>query len=709
MKKKIARYNDILDSEKRTSAVSSFRIGILVIIAVVCFILILYRLVMLQVVNHAYYKNRSDENIENRHILSAKRGTIFDRRGRALAKDAIQYSVAVSKNQIQNQAKLIQTIEKVTNLSKSVIQQKLKKKSNFVIIARKISPKKLEMIKDLNEPGLVLEEKFLRIYPFGKNAAHVIGFCDVDNKPLGGIEYQYNKYLQGKPGWKIYQRDALGNQLPNLDFTGQEPIDGFDIVTSLDMDFQTILEDELKSASERAKAVEAVAVLMDPNSGEILALANYPQFDSNEASNFSLLARKNRAVSDVYEPGSTFKIVLLAAAIERLNINIDKDIYFCENGTYNLFSHKVLDHKKYGWLTPRRIIENSSNIGTMKIAGDLKPELMYKYIRNLGFGMITGLDLPGESSGILHPLNKFSKTTHYYLSIGYEIGVTPIQLINAYAAIANGGKLYTPYLMKQILGPNNTIIRSNSPLLIRRVLAPETASRMQDILYGVVEEGTGRAASIEGVHIAGKTGTAQLYDPKTKSYDRTKHLASFVGFFPLEKPRYVLLIMIRQPKGEFYGGLVAAPAFKKMAQRILSIDPPQGIEYTQLSFESNVLSSENLPQVENLEVELASNILDASGIRYEFRGNGPFVIRQEEIRENERIEKVILHLGKPIGNNISVMPSLTGLSLKEALNTLSDFNLTTSVEGNGTVVRQDPKAGTKINQKMPIKLVCKPS
>ena len=709
MKKKINKYHNSVYLSGSSSGNFNYRLILVAVVTVICFGLIVYRLFTVQVIKHSYYGEKALNNIENRHILQAKRGTILDRKGRPLAKDVIQYSVGIVKNQIQNKEKIIEALSRSTGESLAYYRRKFQTSSNFVYLAHKVSPEDAAVLQKLRDPGLVLEKRFLRTYPYSKNAAQVIGFCDLDNQALGGIEYQYNQYLQGKPGWKIYQRDALGNQLPNLDFAGQDPIDGFDIYLSLDMDFQTIVEDGLSSAVESAKATEGVAILMDPNSGEIFALANYPQFDANEANKYDIIDRKNRAVTDIVEPGSTFKIAMLATALERIHLNIDKDIYFCENGTYRLFGSKVVDHKSYGWLTPRRIIENSSNIGTMKIAGDVKPETFYKYIRNFGFGMITGIDLPGESQGILHPLNKASKISHYFMSIGYEIGVTPIQLINAYAAVANGGKLYMPHLMKQILGSHQTILKNNRPNVIRQVLAQETSSVMREILHGVVERGTGQAAHIDGVQVAGKTGTAQLYDPQTKSYNSKKHLASFIGFFPAEYPQFVLLVMIRQPKGDFYGGLVAAPAFKDIARRIISLASIENLNLAESNTVQNINSADIFPHVENLNVELARKILEESDINYKLSGSGPVVVRQKELVEDGKIKVLMLYLGESTEANISIMPSLTGLSMKEALSSLSSLKLTPSVEGNGVVVNQIPKPGAKINKNISVKLICKPS
>ncbi len=687
----------------------NFRRGFIFLLIFSCFVMLGVKLVHVQIVKHDYYEEKRRQNMENRHVVPARRGTIMDRKGRVLAKDVLLYSVAVSGKWLKNRSAALELLNASLQIPRSVLESKLHSNQDFVFLAHKMLPSQVKKIKESKNPGIILEKRFLRVYPYKFNAAQVLGFCDVDNNPLGGIEYQYNDFLQGKPGWMILQKDALGTQLPDLDYPGEESIDGLDITLTLDIDYQTILDDELKRAVEKCDAQDGIAILMNPRSGEILALSNYPFFDPERPSQYPPATLKNRAVSDAFEPGSTFKIVTLATALEHLNLNLDREIFFCENGNYRLFTHTFRDYTKYSWLTARRIFENSSNIGVVKIAEKLKREILFKYIRNFGFGMPTGVDLPGESAGILSSVDKFSKTTHLFLSFGYEIGVTPLQLLSAYAAVANGGKLMKPYTLKSISGYSGKPSSENRGEIIRRVISEETAGLMTGVLEGVVDRGTGKEAALENVSIAGKTGTAQLYDMEKATHSSRRHLASFVGYFPSQAPSFALLIMIRDPKGQYYGGVVAAPVFREISRRIMSIySVEQGITIARRA-DSRDSSEVVIPNLEKLEKNVALKVLHQMNLEVSVKGGGSQVIRQEEIRQNGRLTGVILYVDDESPISEKIMPALTGLSLKEALTMLSLIDITPDYNGHGIVVSQQPKPGSRILNNEKVKLVLKPS
>ncbi len=696
-------------SRKTNSQRENYRLVFLTLIVLVGFVLVAMRLVQLQVVEHAYYREKARRNIDNRLTIPARRGTIYDRRGRELAKDVLQYSVAVRGKYVRNKKRLYPLLSKTLGISVRTIQQKVRRSPNFVYLKHRLPASQVKPLLSVRDPGLVLEKKFLRAYPYRELAAHVVGYCDVDNHPLGGVELQYDQYLQGVPGWRLYQRDALGNQLPNLDFTGANPVDGCDVVLTIDIDYQSVLEDELRRGVEEHKAQEGVAILLHPNTGEILALANYPQFDPNHANRYSDFQRKNRAVVDVVEPGSTFKIVTLAAALENLHLKLDKDIVFCENGRYRLYNRTILDHKKYGWLTIRQVVEHSSNIGVVKIAQKLPAGLLYRYIRNFGFGMVTDVDLPGESAGLLRELDEYRGFDYHYLSVGYGVGVTPLQLAQAYAAVANGGRLLRPYVARRVTGLQGKSLLENQPELIRQVIAPETARLISGVLQGVVKEGTGVKAAIPGLDVAGKTGTAQLYNPEKKDYDRSSHLASFVGYFPAHQPEFLLLVMVRNPRGIYYGGQVAAPIFKRMAQRIFSLYSVQEPKLaSQLESASDTLAAE-IPRVENLPVNTARKILENRGYRIRLVGNGRIVNRQEVVDGDQRKKQVNLYLEKQVKEQRKRVPRLIGFTLKEALEALEALGLEAEVAGHGIVVSQHPAPGAPLPRNKSIKIRCQPS
>lgn len=709
MKTKNKKFNHTPARMIQQNGHTNFRLGFIFLAVFGVFLLIGWKLVKVQIVDYAYYKDKADNNVKNRLILAARRGAVLDRKGNILAKDILHYSVALAGTRLKKKQEVFKEIESSLKIPLSTLERKIRKNPEFVYVAQKVLPSDVENLRKLRDPGVILEKRFLRVYPYTVNAAHLLGFCDTDNNPLGGIEYQYNNFLQGKPGWMIAQRDALGNQVPDLNFPGEESIDGMNIHLTLDIDYQIILDEEMKKAVQKSRAADGMAILMDPSTGEILALSNYPYFNPEEPNRYPAEILKNRSITDVFEPGSTFKIVTMAAALEHLNVNLDQDIFYCENGKYRSLGLSFGDYKKYGWLTVRRIFENSSNIGVVKIAEKLNKEVMFRYVRNFGFGMPTGVDLPGESTGILSSLEKFSRTTHLFMSFGYEIGVTPLQLITAYCAVANGGFLMKPFLMSSIDGEGDRKIRQNRPQKIRQVISEETSAIMTDVLQGVVKNGTGHEAYLESFSIAGKTGTAQLYNQKLKTHDPRKHLASFVGFFPVNEPKFALLIMIREPAGDYYGGLVAAPVFRDIGRRIMSLYSAEQNRYIAAQGDTPWGETESIPNVENLERETAEKILKTLDLDVRFQGTGNAVIRQEEVRKDGKVTGIILYLDEKSRMTELVMPALTGKSLKEALALLSEIDQNPDVDGSGIVISQQPKAGSKIFNRKNVKLVLKPS
>lgn len=709
MKKRTGRYRNRIAVNGQMNSKPGFRLVIIGFFSVVFFLVIFVKLVKVQVLEHDRYRDLAKKNIQSRQVVPAMRGTIYDRQGRELAKDVIQYKVAIRQQSCKNSQKVIHQVSGILGIPVAEIKKKVRQNPKFALISKRVSPEKAKQLKGVGDPGIDLEKRFLRVYPYKKNGAHFIGYCSVDNSALGGIEYQYNHYLQGKPGWKIYRRDARGGQSLNLDYSGADPIDGMNVKLTIDMDYQEILSDELRDAVEKNKAREGVAVLVNAQTGAILGLSNYPQFDPNIPDQYSDYQRRNKAVTDFIEPGSTMKIVALSSALENLNVDLDNTIINCENGRYRLRGRNILDHKKYGKLSLRKVIENSSNIGTIKLVKNLDRRIFYRYLRNFGFGMMSGVDLPGESPGMLESLDKFSAVSESYMSIGYEIGVTPLQLTMAYSAIANGGKLLKPFIAQEVFDTGQTIILRNKPQTIRQVISPETAAQITGTLIGVVNHGTGKKAYLKEMPVAGKTGTSQLYDSEKGRYDNSRHTASFVGFFPAKNPHFTLLLVIKEPKTSPYGGAVSAPAFKNMAERICSISNLQ-VEPDEESLpRADSDKEKSIPQVKDLNVETAKIILANQGIKMKILGSGNKVKKQEEVIKDGKLEEIRLFTENTGSGNKLVMPPLKGLSLKEALLVLAEFRIVPSVEGNGVVIRQTPTAGVKMSDRKTVKLICKPA
>ena len=460
----------------------------------------------------------------------------------------------------------ISQLSGILNFSKDYLRGRLYRKKSFIWLARKISPQQSEAIKKLKIKSLGFLRESKRSYPNAYLASQVIGFAGVDNRGLEGVELYLDKYLRGEPGWGIFLRDARQKKL-DIAQKMVLPKDGMDIVLTIDQVVQYIAERELDKAYKAHNAKGASIVVMDPHTGRILALASRPTYNLNDYSNVSKDQTRNRAICDLFEPGSVFKIVTASAALEEKRLT-EEDKIFCENGTYRVANHTLHDHTSHGWLTFREVIEESSNIGTTKIAQMLGPEIVYKYVRLFGFGSKLGIDLQGEISGMIKEPRFWSKTSIGAVPIGQEVGVTALQLASALSVIANGGQLMRPYIIEEIRDKQGRVIKRRTPTLIRKVISLDTAARMSKMLTGVVEEGTGKMAQIPGVTSAGKTGTAQKLDANG-AYSHDKFVASFIGFAPVEDPVVTIVVSLDEPHPNYYGGVVAAPVFKNVAADVV--------------------------------------------------------------------------------------------------------------------------------------------
>lgn len=500
--------------------------------------------------------------------LEPRRGTIYDTN---LKPQAINISVdSLFADPLEIQDKDKETIARqllpILDVDYSYLKDRLYREKSFVWLSRKIDASQSEAIKRLNIKSLNFIKESKRCYPNGYLASHIIGFAGLDNVGLEGIELYYDKYLKGEPGGAVFLRDARQKKL-DLWEKIVSPKDGYDLVLTIDEVIQFIAEQELDKAFRAYRAQGASIVVMDPNTGAILALAVRPTYDINEYADAKKEQIRNRAISDIFEPGSVFKIVTLSAALEEKKVT-EEDKFFCENGSYKVATHILHDHRPHGLLAFREVIEQSSNIGTVKVAQILGNELLYRYIRLFGFGSKLGIDLPGEISGMTREPRFWSKISIAALPIGQEVGVTALQLVAAISAIANGGQLIRPYVVKEVRDKLGETIKKNSPVVIRKVISQDTAIRAKNILIGVVKNGTGKLASPSGFSAAGKTGTGQKLEPNG-AYSHNKFVASFIGFAPAENPLIAIAVVIDEPRPYYFGGVVAAPVFKNVATQTL--------------------------------------------------------------------------------------------------------------------------------------------
>ncbi len=498
--------------------------------------------------------------------LSPDRGAIYDRYMRPMAVNVSTFSLYAIPPQVKNKEALAGYLNSLIGLDKNFIMERLSRKKQFVWLARKLDWEAMEKIKaqDLTGLGFIRESK--RSYPNSKLSSQLIGFAGLDNTGLDGLEMHYDNYLKGEPGWTFVLRDARRRDIALQDVL-QPPVDGYSLVLTIDQVIQYIAEREIDKIYQKYNAKGASIVVLDVKTGEVLAMASRPTFDLNDPSSYSLESRRNRAVTDFFEPGSVFKIVTATAALNEGKF-VPQDRIFCENGEYSVANHTLHDVHPYGSLEFREVIIQSSNIGTTKIAQKIGGTAVYNYAKAFGFGSVTSVGLPGEVGGVLKPVSTWSKTSIGAVPIGQEVCVTTLQLACAISAIANKGTYMKPYVVRAVIDKKKEVIKSFDPQPLRQVMTPETSKTMRDILADVVELGTGKLAQSKLFKFAGKTGTGQKIDPNG-TYSHTKFTASFIGFAPVEDPQIAIAVIVDEPRPYYYGGVVSAPAFKLVAEDVL--------------------------------------------------------------------------------------------------------------------------------------------
>ena len=550
---------------QRKSRVRIYFLGILFLLWSGAIIL---RLVDLQVFKHELMKNRAIRQNQRIIKIIPKRGFIYDCKGRILASSVLRdsiYFIPPDEESEFEQIKKIDMIKEIIPLSEielKRIKRRIEQEKSFIWIKRKVDEEKAEKIKNMNIKGIYFEKEYRRFYPQKNLASHVLGGVNIDEHGLNGVERQYDSQLFGKSGTAIILIDARRRryQLRVL----KKPVPGKSIVLTIDEIIQYIAEEELENTVKEFQADSGWIIIMNPWTGEILAMANYPSYNVNFYPTSPSLERNN-CISYIYEPGSTFKIISIAAALQEEVVN-ENDIFDCEGGRIFISGIKIEDYRRFSLLSLPEIIYYSSNVGAIKIGLRLGKERLYRYLKSFGFGEKTGIDLPGEEDGILRNIKKWSSISVGEISIGYEIGVTAIQMLRAISTLANGGYLVTPRVVKKIISSNGE--ESISLIPPRKILVKEVARKMAQFMEGVVEFGTGRQAKIIGYRIAGKTGTTQKLN-NFNEYSRDLHISSFVGFAPADDPVFSMIVVINEPKGKYYGGQVAAPCFREVAKKVL--------------------------------------------------------------------------------------------------------------------------------------------
>ena len=642
------------------------RVIILAAVLAVAFGGVVSRLAFLQVVRHAELSAQAERQYSRTVTLHALRGPILDRRGAALATSSTAESLFAQPRAVGDPVRAAARLSPLLAMPEAELHGLLTTQKSFVWLKRRLPPAVAEQVRALREPGLGFVADALRLYPNRELAAHVVGFEGADGG-LEGVERSWEKDLSGAPGRAIVGRDALGREVVTQRVL-QQPAPGHGVMLTLDTTIQYIAEREIDAAYRRTGSKAAMAVVLDPKTGDVLAVAIRPTFNPNTFADAKRDDVRNRAVTDPFEPGSTFKIIMAAAALEE-GVVKPEDRIFGENGQITIAKTTIKDWKKQGWMTFAEVLQQSSNVGSIKVGMRIGSESYHRYMTAFGFGVPTGVGLAGESRGLLREPSRWSALSLPTMSIGQEISVTALQLVSAFGAVANGGVLMAPRLVRATVDADGRELRRFEPKPVRRVISEDTARTLMRLMVQIVEHGTGHAAAVPGYDVGGKTGTAQKLDPATRRYSHAPGVLSFVGVAPADDPRFVMLVMLDEPKNEKWGSEAAAPIFSAISREVL--------RYLEV------------PARDALPVQL----MTASPGPIETRAidPAPGIVRPASAT-----------------SAASTMPDVRGKPLRQALTTLAALRTDVALEGHGVVVQQTPAAGAAITADAPVTLTLAP-
>ncbi len=674
------------------------KVGLLLFFAVVA-----GRLVQIQVLDASRYREQARRQYEVRERLPAARGNIYDRNSRVLVSNAMGISFGADRKMIGDEAgETAARFSRAFHRSREwYLDRLVAKERGFVWLERRVQPQFSRAVRAEQIPGLVEIKEPLRLYHYEHLGGQVIGCTDIDNKGLSGIELVLDSYFRGNEGYVVLQRDGRGKRSASVDYPRLEPTVGCAATLTLDIEYQTIAEEELARGIERTGAESGLVIMVDPATGEILALAHAPSMNPANPSEYSQDIMRIRAVSDLFEPGSVFKLVTAAAALERGLVKPDQK-FNAEQGKYTVYlangkvRNTITDTHPYGIITFQQGMELSSNIVMAKVSDRIGSEQLYTTARNFGFGTETGVDLPGEINGDLKKPNEWSGTTLNTMAYGYEVGVTPLQIVCAYAAVANKGVLMRPFIIRKVVSAEGETVLETQPQVVRRVISASTARTLTEFFEGVVLRGTARAAAVPGLRVAGKTGTARKFiDGK---YEVGRNTSSFVGYFPREDPKVVCLVMLDHPHiGGTTGGEASAPIFRQIAAKVYAMSgrfsrtPPAAMAADE---------SRLVPDVVSLTTGVAREILENRGFTVVQTGSGT-VVRGQSPRagasagKGATITLSATEVPAP-APGYTLVPDLSGMPIRRAINTLATHQLGVSIGGSGVVKSQQPPAGQQV-------------
>ena len=673
-----------------------------VILLALMWIALAARLGVIQLTEHDGYQARVRDQRMEPFVIEAQRGCIMDRNGEKLAASMASASYGILPRNIKNLGETVRLLAEATGKSQSYIRKMCTSKENFVWLVRQPDSSVMRKLDSLDLHGLSVHPEFKRYYPLSGVGAQIIGITDIDGNGIEGCELFLNDDLSGRDGRSTLLRDGKNQLKKSLEEPIVKPQDGLDVVLTIDWRLQEIAEEELDSCLVKTNAQWGGAIILDAMTGEILAMANVPKFDPNKSITFSKTPgyMRNRLVTDMIEPGSTFKIVTFAEALESGKIK-ENDLVDCENGKYKIFKHEINDSHKLGIVPACDVFIHSSNIGAVKIADMIGKKNLYERARRFGFGEVIGSDFPYETPGRLPNPREWSGLSLPTISFGQGVAVSPLQMVMAYGAIANGGELMTSRIVKEIRSKGERAGRSTEPEKIRSAMLPETSRRLTEMLVRVVEEGTGKNAAVPHVRIAGKTGTAQKVRTDANGYSSRDYISSFIGFVENRDPKIVCLVMIDSPKGDYYASQIAAPVFKNIINRMINMN---GNPWESMPVERNDdtgVKTVKVPDIKGKDVRTAVEKLRKLGLNPVLSGDSTVVAQQIPL------PGATLNAGSDITlysdaittakAGLIMVPDLVGKSLREAVQDLVQAKLEVTINGSGIVTLQKPQAGVYVN------------
>ncbi|SHF24873.1 stage V sporulation protein D (sporulation-specific penicillin-binding protein) [Desulfofundulus australicus DSM 11792] len=704
---------------RATRIVIRRRLTLLFLLATAAFVALTGRLIWIQFVRADELQQKALE-VRMRDIpVEARRGDIYDRNGQLLVTSVSTESLYAIPYLVKDPRRTAEQLASLLDMKEERLYQILSRKSCYEWVARKLKPETVEKIKGLNLPGLFFVEENVRYYEYDSLAAHVLGFTGIDNQGLTGIEKTFDRELQGTRGRIVVEQDATGREVPGALHKYIPPRQGNSLVLTLDRTIQQFVERELDRVVEKYNPKLAVIIVMDPRTGEILAMGNRPTFDlKNWMTAPQGVWDRNPAIWYNYEPGSTFKIITTSAAISEGVVKPDDQ--FFDPGYIKVADRYIRCWADggHGSQTFEQVVMNSCNPGFVEVGLRLGKEKFYSYIKKFGFGEVTGIDLPGEASGIMIPQEKATNLNLATMAIGQSIAVTPIQLLTATCAVANGGVLLRPHLVKEIRDPEGNVLKTFQPEVVRRVLDQDKARQVAELLQAVVMKGTGRNAFIDGYRVAGKTGTAQVVG-EGGGYVSGKYVASFTGFAPADNPRVAALVMVAEPQGGiYYGSQVAAPVFREVVRdtlHYLQVPETPGLEKPKdpfVYFDQPPVKV-RVPNVVNYPLETAQNILREVGLSFVVRGEGSIVQAQMPKAGAEVLSgtSVVLDLQPPGGKSkegLVTVPNLTGLTITQVATLLASMDLRLEAVGVGEAASQNPRPGERVRRGTVVRVEFKP-